>query len=309
MEQFERSWKGLLENLLHFVFPTNQDYPHTGARLFAWAEFGPSKFRNQLNTLPGGFGPDARLLLPFELKLLLDDVVSQFLVELYTVHGSNRKRHGAFTQPELGDIKTHCNPEAWRALDFTVSDVTDLALRAKHSALADLERGPVNVVTGPNLINWSAVDAGPGSKVETACRVEERLPEDPKKLAEHLFTLVSMAILKERRRRIGILRTRPEKACFDKRAKFKQAEIYNRSTVKPFLVQSWSSPKDVVRSLHRAAFAISDVSQGPGAACDITQNVRLLRDERPPAQDKEGWDNYCCTRQKGMSRRILKTTV
>lgn len=336
------AWLDLCANLMEFVFPDNVTHPWSAARLYAWSAYGPAvpnirpvpsraspptvrtvsglcaKTVVDLDcpgalTLRGGNRSFSPIILKHELQLLLKDTAKQFVVDVFS---NSRVDSAALAATTISDhdfetLLQRAPPELVRALEFSVQELKELAVRALKWAEKRQNRRNVRGEQRAQTTASSLLTGLTSSQSAQRPISSERADTVDR---EQMFTVFSDVIFQERDRRIKALRTscvRLEDVRRDVNVvRPKQNQIYNKSQPLPFTITRWESPVDVARGLHRSSAAISSVDNQKAATADIVQNIRLLRNDNPNARrpGQEGWDAYACIRKNDLSRTISKAT-
>eukprot|EP01007_Sphenomonas_quadrangularis_P003087 NODE_558_length_1354_cov_381.370115_g434_i0.p1 GENE.NODE_558_length_1354_cov_381.370115_g434_i0~~NODE_558_length_1354_cov_381.370115_g434_i0.p1 ORF type:complete len:396 (+),score=87.43 NODE_558_length_1354_cov_381.370115_g434_i0:34-1221(+) len=362
--QQEDVWLALVGNLLKFVFPPGLNHPSSGPRLYAWAQHGPAVEASTLSSkcfrlLPPRIsarsqvvverpadtfltfkaGKSTRPMLEHEMRLVIDEVESQFAVDLMHLRPKLDLGDRGWVKAADDDEvpKALRTPACRQALTYSMKEVLDLLLSVRGvpavsvSTIWDLaarisdeeakmgtkmRQDAAGNATVPNNSSGAAID--PLSKTEgttaapSAPAVPVDGPSDRKgKGLWHLYwTILSNAILDDRQRRLRVISqavVRPEDIRRDDDVlRWKTRHVYSRTTPKPYLLDDLNSPSTLQRCLHRNLFKVMPLTRGIPSS-EFSLNARILRPDFEPRGDKtEGWDNYCCVRNAAPGTRLPK---
>eukprot|EP00760_Papus_ankaliazontas_P008508 PhM_4_TR13858/c0_g1_i1/m.26332 len=255
MGETERGiWEEMTTNCTTYVFPPNQRHPLSGPRLYAYARYGPAVTTKMGITLSGAHHP----MLPHEHRLTLQQQVREMLGDAYVCR------------------KQLLTDEDVEALMEGRHDLFDSSLVVTPNELRD-------------VLNSARRHAKP---------VPSNRASDTKAIRNKVFTEISEAIYGFRTSKVKALQTAtPEPTQVIKdvtKTKRKTMFLYNQPRPKAYTMDSWESPIDVSRALHRTTCAISTMEAA--SSPQVTQNMRCLRPEIEYDGTKEAWDSYCCLR-------------
>eukprot|EP01006_Ploeotia_vitrea_P045281 TRINITY_DN66923_c6_g1_i1.p1 TRINITY_DN66923_c6_g1~~TRINITY_DN66923_c6_g1_i1.p1 ORF type:complete len:388 (+),score=41.00 TRINITY_DN66923_c6_g1_i1:87-1250(+) len=380
-EETLKLWNQLVENLLNFVFPAHVANPSSGARLFAYALYGPAELdtfdpksslsstqlkksqdktvmRNTTGSLKlrGGMNNGNRLMLDYEMAALLRQTADDFITEAYLPKKGNKVK--LLTDEEIEQIKRGAKSEVMLALQYTVREVEEICAAVKQVAIAPVAaerdatlkakereakersaaeanttnnensnnnttnsvvvQSPTSASPKPSMADLALPPLGSGKNItQSNAATKPSTGRQLQREKQRLFTLLSKKIMADRHRRSTACRSAiasPSTVRTDPSVtRFKQEMVFTQFAVKPYTIQSWYTPKDVQRSLHRNAHLVSHISTKGADAGDVVQNVKVVRVEEPekclrklPDGHTVAWDPYCCVRNAGLSRPIQK---
>lgn len=258
-------------------------------RLIVYAKFGPGVVVDDRVQL---MGPH-RVLHGFEEKLLLAEEERTLVVDVYGGTLSSTKLTGT-QRPVDRDSQADMN----RMKNRLFFDALELS-RAELKQVLDSIDFEAALKRSVSALSTPSAFASP-AKTRAAAVIAPK--KDP--LPAAIDDAISTALLNERRRRIRMLKkatpqlgeVRTDKDVTDRTVR----HFYNKTAPKAYKIRSFEDPKDVLRSLHRSAYSITDFSNRNNP--DLTLNVRCLRADFEPDPNRPGWDGYCCVRNAQASK-------
>lgn len=261
LEMIER----LRSNCIGYIFPERVVVVYGAfVRMIVYAKYGPAVVVKATFRLRGGRSKE--LLRSHEEALLLKDEEMALLADVYasaiplaaTLKPAKSIPPATLPDEVLGEMNRHKDPAFRHLTEMTLSEL---------KAVLDAAEIPAAEADGSPLTETTVADA------------------------------ISNALLRERQRRINVLKSSTPSVEHLRRdpdvTKRAATHFYNRTFPKAYEVRSWAEPKDVLRALHRSAFAIAEPENQNNV--NLNLNVRCLREpfEMPPGEVKEGWDPYC----------------